>query len=324
MENHKFRLLVQDTTTDAQHTQLHQVTSTSVIVATGTVGRPIVPTPLKSLIENTRVVPWTDLNRVITSHANRVGSRILVIGGGLTAIQSAQKLVRKTSASVTVLSRKPLVERHFDIPTKWFDQREANIYQAQFYHEPLKERLTKLKSIRGGGSVPPFYMEEVRNMILKGELNVQCGNITEIKEKENGRLLVTTEFNDVTSQYNLIGKEQEFDCVVLACGVQPDILANSLCNVILRKWPMDIVGGYPAVSEDLRVTDGLHFVGGLASLAVGPDAANLMGISRAAEIVANALKTKEWLRDIQSNVLRNPYDAFLGTDVSSDEETESE
>jgi hypothetical protein len=331
MKDHMFHVLVQDTnqkdtTTEAERTQLHHVTSSSIIVATGTVGRPIVPKPLKSLNKNTRIVQWKDLNRVIDTYSNQDASRrILIVGGGLTAIQSAQKLVRKTSASVTVLSRKPLVERHFDIPTKWFDQRETRIHQAQFYHEPVEERLVKLRSTRGGGTVPPFYMDEVRKMILAGELDIQCGNITEVNEREeNGRLLVMIEFNEGTSECVLNGKEQEFDSIVLACGVQPDIRASPLCNAILRKWPIDIVGGYPDVSEDLRVTENLHVVGGLASLAVGPDAANLMGMSRAAEIVANALKTKEWLRDTTSNVLRNPYDVFLDTDVSSDEEIETE
>jgi hypothetical protein len=64
-------------------------------------------------------------------------------------------------------------------------------------------------------------------------------------------------------------------------------------------------------------------VGGLASLAVGPDAANLMGIARAAETVANALSCKEWLREEESNVLSNPFAAFLvDSDISSDEESD--
>lgn len=64
--------------------------------------------------------------------------------------------------------------------------------------------------------------------------------------------------------------------------------------------------------------------GGLASLAVGPDAANLMGISRAAETVANALSCKVWLREEESNVLSNPFAAFLDdtTSISSDEESD--
>ena len=330
MENDEFRVVVDDVSqneaaNDEKQMQLHQLTTSSIIVATGTVGRPIVPKPLQTLSGNESIFQWKDLNRVIDIHSKRVDSRILVVGGGLTAVQSAQKLVRKTTASVTLMSRKPLVERHFDIPTKWFDQREAHIHQAQFYHEPIEERLIKLKTTRGGGTVPPLYMNEIREMILKGEMDVQCGTIAAVKEREQGgSLLVTIQFNKGTDQCDLKYEEHEFDSIVLACGTNPDILASPLFKSILKNWPMDIVGGYPVASEDLRITKNLHVIGGLASLAVGPDAANLMGISRAAEIVANALKTKEWLREMKSNVLRNPYDVFLETDISSDEETETD
>jgi hypothetical protein len=61
----------------------------------------------------------------------------------------------------------------------------------------------------------------------------------------------------------------------------------------------------------------MFVVGGMGSLHIGPGAANLAGMRRAALIVANALNCRTWLREC--SVLKNPYDVFR-----FDEETESE
>lgn len=57
-------------------------------------------------------------------------------------------------SSVTLCSRKKLVERHIDILVKWFDERKPNVHQAQFYHETAEDRLKALRATRGGGTVP--------------------------------------------------------------------------------------------------------------------------------------------------------------------------
>lgn len=69
-------------------------------------------------------------------------------------------------------------------------------------------------------------------------------------------------------------------------------------------------------------TDKLFVVGGLGSLNIGPDAANLMGICHAAQLVANSLDCRCWMR--KADVLSNRFAAFLllddETDASSNED----
>ena len=62
----------------------------------------------------------------------------------------------------------------------------------------------------------------------------------------------------------------EVDCVILACGLEPDCLKNELVRKIHEKFPIDIVGGFPNISVDLEWTKNLFVVGSLASLNVGP------------------------------------------------------
>jgi hypothetical protein len=293
------------------------LSSKSVILATGAIGRTVIPKFLKD-VSSPRIFKWQELDRVIptlTKDLNFPSPKILVVGGGLTAVQTAHKLVQK-GAKVVLCSRRLLVERHFDISVKWFDFREAQYHQSQFYHEPAENRLEALAVTRGGGTVPPIYMKTTRRLEKRGQLIRSIAEAHIIQKNDDESLLVrlSKQNGDKTCF------EQSFDAIVLACGVKPDCLVSPLVQCIQKQWPVEIVGGLPNVGEDLRWTDNLYVVGGLASLSVGPDANNLMGISRAAETVSKNLDTKQWLRKEDSNVLKNPFDIFLD---ESDTESES-
>jgi hypothetical protein len=102
--------------------------------------------------------------------------------------------------------------------------------------------------------------------------------------------------------------------IIVACGMQPNCgEPSSLTEKIQQKWPIQFEKGLPFVTQDLRWEEGmdLFVVGSLAALNVGPDAGNLMGIRRAAQIVANALGSRKWLRQ---SVLGNPFEALAALD----------
>ena len=294
------------------------ISSKSVILATGAVGRPIpiIPKHIKEL-SSTRIFQWQQLDQAISSlnQCAAKKSKVLVVGGGLTAVQAAHKVVKGSGAQVVLCSRRDLVERHFDIPVKWFDEREARFHQSQFYFEPEEERLKALKSTRGGGTVPPVYMKKTRALEIRGHITRKTGDVVSITEENDDSLMVTIKHTDSSEE------KIEIDIIIVACGLKPDCMAHPLVQKIQEKWPIKMTGGFPIVSDELQWTENLHVVGGLSALSVGPDANNIMGISRAAETVANALNSKNWLRKKESNVLRNPFDVFLDeTDISSDEE----
>lgn len=299
------------------------VYTSSVIVAAGMAGKPIIPesllhstNPIQTSTSKQRIYQWKELNSVLSTF-DKMTNGVLVVGGGLTAIQAAQKIVRHVeregvvSSKVVLCSRRPVVERHFDIPVKWFDEREARLLQADFYHEPEGLRLDKMKSVRGGGSIPPIYMDLNREMEQRGRLQTMVGEVYIKDTDEDGSLIVS-----ISSKTTM-----KFDAIVLACGIKPDCLSNPFIQKIHSQWPIKVKDGYPCLSEDLQWTDGIYVVGGLASLSVGPDGGNLMGISRAAETVAIAIDSKSWLRHQQSSVLKNPFDVFLEeSDLSSSED----
>lgn len=289
------------------------VLTEAVILALGSVGKPIIPMELKS-VEDRFLIPWMQLNTLPNTSAGEPPLRnVLVIGGGLTAVQAAQSALSKGTQSVTLCSRRPLVERHFDIDVKWFDRRTTTMCMAEFYHLSHEKRLGMLKDCRGGGSVPAVYMKDVRHLEAGGRLRRVVGNAKYTDTLSNGddREQVLMEINDTIESY---------DSIIVACGLQPDCESNELCRNMLKKWPLPVIGGFPCVSEDLEWNKNLFVVGGLSSLSVGPDAANLMGMRRSAQIVANTLGCRCWLRE--ANVLKNPFDALMTDDTESESEDE--
>ncbi|CAE7214885.1 unnamed protein product [Symbiodinium pilosum] len=239
---------------------------------------------------------------------------VLVIGGGLTAVQAAQ-LAIKRGCRVTLCSRRELTTRHFDVKPTWFDRRVAYRHHFEFFEQPLESRLKHIKAARVGGSVPPMYMKELREAEARGEVELKC---------------VDAQLDTVLSgcvQVKLGSEMRRFDLVVNACGHVPDCRKLPLISELLENFPTDVIGGFPVISQDLQwgSCKQLFVVGALASLQVGPDAGNLMGLRRAANIVANVLGLRAWLRDTASvlgNIRGNRY-AALGSDSESESDSES-
>lgn len=279
-----------------------------LILAMGPIGRPIVPSCLSHLRSSPRMCQWTDMAAVM----DRSPRSVLVLGGGLTAVQVAQRCANAAS-QVVLCSRRPLASRHFDIPVEWFDKRLTNKCLYDFYHLPVKDRLALLKGTRGGGSVPPGYMEDLERLEQHGVLHRAVGTPKILSENTDEGKRIRAQIGD---------KLYDFDAIILACGYRPDCEAHSLIRSIQTMYPeLEVQGGFPAVTEDLQLAPHMFVVGALSSLYTGPDAANLMGIRRASQVVANQLEcclSTNRLRQ-HGKVFQNRFDVF-GESDSSDEE----
>jgi len=286
-----------------------EITSSYVVLALGPIGAPIIP-PKICNVPKGQLISWNRMQENVQPHH----ADVLVVGGGLTAVQSAQYCLRQ-GKKVYICSRRPLVERHFDIDTCWFDRRSANMHISDFYHKPESQRLADLREVRGGGSVPPMYMEDVRKWQAKGMLTLVHGAEPEfLRSTEDGK--VWTSMGQETSA---------FDCIILACGIKPDCTANSFVKKIQEKYPVKQIGGFPNVSVDLEWSKNLLVVGALASLNVGPDSGNIMGARRAASIVANTLECKSWLRDEKGRgALSNPFTELFWDEEDSSSDSDSD
>ena len=284
----------------------------NIVVATGMAGGQIVPRGLTHCPKN---VLWNE-PEAFPTQPDRPGidtQRILVVGGGLTAVQTALRVIQDGHQCV-LCSRRPLHEKHFDIPVEWFDLRKTNNFLSEFYHTDVKSRLNMLKKARNGGSVPSMYM----NLLDKHKDRLTCcvGEAEYLKDaaQEGTSRRVTVVIN---------GSSHIFDKVILACGINPDCSAHPVMEKMLSKWPIATHGGFPDVTPDLQwhaSRTNIFVVGAMAALQVGPDAGNLMGMRRAARLVANALDCHGWLRE---RALTNPFLA-LWDDSESESDNDSD
>lgn len=79
------------------------------------------------------------------------------------------------------------------------------------------------------------------------------------------------------------------DQVWLATGATPDVCADLALGALLKAHPVPVHGGFPELGPDLSWgATGVHVVGALAGLQVGPVAGNLAGHRHAAERVVGA------------------------------------
>ena len=294
--------------------QLHSVSARRVILAMGMVGKSVVPKALKTC----PTVMWKAPDAF--TFRPKQNKHVLVIGGGLTAAQAALRIVEEGNTCV-LCSRRPLHEKHFDVPVEWFDKRKTAECLSKFYQETIEDRLQQLKEVRNGGSIPPMYMNRLRKFEGKaltywvGEVKHACCE----KEINSGDHKDSDEKIPISFQ----DKTVLFDRIILATGVQPDCTANPFYEKILEKFPITVHGGFPDVNQDLRWSEDneIFVIGAMSALQVGPDAGNLMGMRRAAYVISDKLNVRRWLR---RTILANQYDAFMFSDSDSESETEDE
>lgn len=83
----------------------------------------------------------------------------------------------------------------------------------------------------------------------------------------------------------------EMDFVYFATGMQGGIDGNPVLQSFSARYPVDNIGGFPALTDDLmwKKNIPLFITGKLASLRLGPGAGNLEGARMGAERIALAM-----------------------------------
>lgn len=239
------------------------------VIWTGNTARPTVPAAFDGLLAGDGVVEHghhVDL-RTISSLA---GLHVVVIGGGLTAGHLAVAATAR-GATVTLVTRRPIVERDFDVEPGWLGPR--HLADFALLDDPQR-RLDAALAGRGGGSMPGWMRSRLRAEIDAGRLRHVVGDVE--RAARHG--------DQVDVQVD--GRAMSADRCWLATGTRPDVRADdALASVVDRH-----LDGIPVTDHDLRVGDIDLFVSGrLAMIELGPAAGNLWGARTAARRIGRAL-----------------------------------
>ncbi|KAL8689923.1 MAG: hypothetical protein Q9218_004517 [Villophora microphyllina] len=267
-----------------------------VVLAIGAGGSPVMPRHLSAAeaegaCHSTQLQKQTFLARSVREKIlARKPTAIVVVGGGLTAAQIADKCVRDGVGRVFMIMRSGVKLKPFDIDLDWMTKYK-NVQKAAFWSaDSDEERLEIMLEARNGGSITPRFFKKLRAHIASGALSIHTE--TTIKDQVWHNERKTWRIETGPSTPNIPG---EVDYVYYATGVQPDVPTLPFLSPLREKVPTEVVGGMPCLTNDLAWKDDvpLFVAGRLAGLRIGPDCGNLEGARIGAERISWAVN--EWL-----------------------------
>ncbi|HTP29738.1 MAG TPA: FAD-dependent oxidoreductase [Anaeromyxobacteraceae bacterium] len=204
-------------------------------------------------------------------------SRLVVVGGGLGAVQTALALAREAPGTVTLLMRHGIREHEFDTDTAWTDGAHIDAFT---WERDLEKRRQVIAAARHRGSVPREIRAELCRAIARDQLAIEIGEVDAADRMADGWIRLGIE----SDQRALFA-----DRVVLATGFAPDRPGGAWLDRTIAELGLGCAAcGYPLVDRSLRWHPGLYVSGALAELEIGPAARNIVGARLAAARISEA------------------------------------
>jgi uncharacterized NAD(P)/FAD-binding protein YdhS len=204
----------------------------------------------------------------------------VVVGGGITAAQTAMALAERQPGTVTLLMRHSLRVRQFDSPPAYIGPR----YLAGFNREsdPAVRRGI-IRDARFRGSVPPDVASAFRRAIASGSLRLVTADVTEAHAEGGGMRLALADVAGAPAG------ELRADRIVLATGFGQARPGGAWLDAAVTELGLPCAPcGFPLVDRSLRWAPGVYVTGPLAELEIGPVARNIIGARLAAERLPRA------------------------------------
>ncbi len=207
--------------------------------------------------------------------AAREWSKVVVVGGGISAMQVALSLSKKRPGQVTLLHSREFKIKQFDADPCWLGPKCLNLLarEANFV-----ERRRRVDSARHWGSFPEDVRRQAHGaMISKTILFVENSVVS--ASGDSGSVRLTLE------DQSLI----EADLVVLATGFERCLPGGALVRQAIDEMNLPCAPcGFPVLDKYLRWSDGLFVTGALAELVIGPVSRNIIGARMASERIISA------------------------------------
>lgn len=198
-------------------------------------------------------------------------AEVVVVGGGISAVQVACALVAQGVPGVTLLARhEPRVHR-FDSDPEWLGPRGL----AGFWRErDLAARRALIGRVRHRGSMSPEVFAELQGGLRKGKLRWVEAEATGMEEHEG----------KVRLRLDRAPWALEAGHVVLATGFSAGRPGGKLVEGAVEELGLPCAPcGFPRLPPSLAWAPGLFVTGALAELELGPSARNIAGARSAGE-----------------------------------------
>jgi hypothetical protein len=197
----------------------------------------------------------------------------LVVGGGITAVQTALAMAARPRADITLLARRPLQESQFDFNPCWIGPKCLR----QFYQEDYDQRRATIDGARVPGSLPGEVLTAFEQARAASRLDLRQGVIQDAA------------FNSGTIELQLDDGALQAQRIVLATGFLQERPGGQFVDRLIEDFQLPCNPcGYPIVGEDLQWGENIYVTGPLAELQIGPCARNIVGARNAGRLLLAA------------------------------------
>ncbi|XP_062417690.1 uncharacterized protein zgc:113276 isoform X2 [Pungitius pungitius] len=235
------------------------------------------------------------------------GQRVMVVGGGLTSAHVVSIALQHGASHVTWVMRKHLQLKQFDVGdveslvgryshVEHGIKMDGQAYLRQFYNErSLHKRLAMIRQARKGGAVTPEAYVHLQPSILNGRVDVktycQVSEASWCYRSQAWSLSLST------------GDHWTGDMIWLATGCKLDVKQDPLLSEVMKEFPIQVIDGWPCVSESLLWAQGCPFylMGQYAALQVGPHAVNLAGGQAASMRIAKDIMCQQQRDNVKAS-----------------------
>jgi len=195
----------------------------------------------------------------------------VVVGGGITAAQTALAMADRRPGRVTLVLRHPMRVRQFDSDPGWVGPRYLGPFARE--RDPARRREI-IHRARHRGSMPGDVAAELRRALVTRILSMRTGTPIGLDAGGEGWVL---RFDDELPPLMA-------DRLVLATGFDGRRPGGFWIDEAVRSLSLPCAPcGYPIVDRDLQWASGLFVSGPLAELEIGPAARNIVGARMTAD-----------------------------------------
>lgn len=247
-------------------TSVGTITTQNVILAMGLGEQPCWPSWARRLQQAGSRIDHVFDRRFRTADIPESTESVVVVGGGLSAVQTALMLSKRLSGRVRLLSQHDLYESQYDFDPCWIGPKCLR----EFYRQDYGSRRATVDRARVGGSLPGEIFEELRTALDTTDLHFRKSRIRRAAP-EGDRIRLDTDTGTVWA-----------DTVVLATGFLTNRPGGDFIDQVIEEFGLQCGPcGFPIIGEDLRWAANIFVTGPLAELQLGPCARNIIGARNA-------------------------------------------